>query len=85
MTTTEIRLDTTGTRVGSTTYDEYGTFSQDTAFIPTDDGEFILALSRGMYHKDWTEVESLRVQSQITITRAHAEQLLKVIQEQLAR
>jgi hypothetical protein len=85
MDTTDTRLDTTGTRVSSTTYDEYSTFAQDTAFIPTEDGEFILALARGMYSKDWTPVESLRVNSQITITRAHAEQLLKLIQDTLAQ
>lgn len=85
MTDTEIRLDTTGTRVTSTTYSEYDTFTQDTAFIATSEGEFILALSRELYRKDWTPVESLSVNTQITITREHAEQLLKLIQERLAQ
>ena len=83
--TTRLELDTTGTRISQTDRDEYHTIATDTSVIPTEDGEFILHISRGMYDNEtWESIKTLRVSDQITLTRDHAEMLVKLFQKQLA-
>ena len=76
-------LDSTRTSIVHTVRDEYSTVTNDTAFIPTDDGDFIIAVSRAYYQKDWERYEPLCTRAQISITREHAEMLVKMLQEQL--
>lgn len=84
-TTTSITVSSTGTSVNSAEYSEVHTKAVDTTVIATDEGEFIIALSRAWYDSEWNRYEPLCDNSQVLISREHAEKLLEILTAQLAK
>ena len=81
-----VKMEANDWRVSTTERDDYTTFLVETGFLPTDDGDFIVTQTRLVWDKNWNPVQdSLKVQSQVTVSRDHAEALLKVLQEALGK
>lgn len=84
-TTTSLYLSSTGTTATTSVRSDYHTYAVDTAVIPNDNDEFIVYVDRAYYDKAWNRDESLCDSAQVTVSREHAEVLLKILQDALAK